>query len=94
MPAKGSRPLGTLPQIYAFFIVVSREASMDTRNPQAGDQMRRQLAKQHKQQEQEQQQKKVNRFGPAGRELPAKQDQTQHNPVTEAQQRGSFTSDQ
>jgi len=66
---------------------------MDRRNPQAGDQMRRQLVKQHKQQEQEQQQK-VNRFRPDGRELPAKQDQTRHNPVTEAQQRGSFTSDQ
>ena len=66
---------------------------MDTRNPQAGDQMRRQLAKQHKQQEQEQQ-LSVNRFRSSGRELPAKQDQTRHNPVTEADKSGSFTSDQ
>lgn len=66
---------------------------MDTRNPQAGDQMRRQLAKQHKQQEQEQQ-LSVNRFRSPGRELPAKQDQTRHNPVTETQKSGSFTSDQ
>lgn len=66
---------------------------MDKRNPQGGDQMRRQLAKQHKQQEQEHQQKQY-RFHPDGRELPAKQDQTRHNPVTEAQQDGSFTSDQ
>jgi hypothetical protein len=66
---------------------------MNTRNPQAGDEMRRQLAKQHKQQEQEQQ-LKVNRFRSSGRELPAKQDQTRHNPVTEAQKSGSFTSDQ
>lgn len=66
---------------------------MDTRNPQAGDQMRRQLAKQHKQQEQEQQ-LSVNRFRSPGKELPEKQDQTRHNPVTEAQKSGSFTSDQ
>lgn len=66
---------------------------MDTRNPQAGDQMRRQLAKQHKQQEQEQQ-LNVHRFRFAGKELPAKQDQTRHNPVTEAEKSGSFTSDQ
>ena len=64
---------------------------MNARNPQAGDQMRRQLVKQHKQQEQEQQ---ANRFRPVGRELPAKQDQTRHNRVTEAQQRGSFDSEQ
>jgi hypothetical protein len=66
---------------------------MDTRNPQAGDQMRRQLAKQHKQQEQEQQ-LSVNRFRSPGRDLPAKQDQTRHNPVTDAEKSGSFTSDQ
>lgn len=66
---------------------------MDTRNPQAGDQMRRQLAKQHKQQEQEQQQN-VHRSRFTGKELPAKQDQTRHNPVTEAEKSGSFTSDQ
>ena len=66
---------------------------MDPRNPQAGDEMRRQLAKQHKQQEQEQQ-LSVNRFRPSGRELPAKQDQARHNPVTEADKSGSFTSDQ
>jgi hypothetical protein len=64
---------------------------MYSRSPQTGDQMRRQLAKQHKQQEQEQQ---ANRFHSAGRELPAKQDQTRHNPVSESQQGGSFTSDQ
>jgi hypothetical protein len=64
---------------------------MYSRSPQAGDQMRRQLAKQHKQQEQEQQ---ANRFRSAGRDLPAKQDQTRHNPVSESQQGGSFTSDQ
>lgn len=64
---------------------------MHSRSRQAGDQMRRQLAKQHKQQEQEQQ---ANRFRSAGRELPAKQDQTRHNPVAESQKRGSFTSDQ
>ena len=64
---------------------------MDSGSPKAADQMRRQLAKQHKQQEQEQQ---ANRFRRPGRELPAKQDQTRHNPVTEGQQRGSFTSDQ
>jgi hypothetical protein len=66
---------------------------METRNPQAGDQMRRQLAQQQKQQQQEQQQK-VNRFRSSDRDLPAKQDQTRHNPVTEAQKSGSFTSDQ
>ncbi len=64
---------------------------MESRSPQARDQMRRQLARQHKQQEQEQLTK---RFRPAGTELPEKQDQTRHNPVTEAQQDGSFTSDQ
>jgi hypothetical protein len=64
---------------------------MYSRSAQAGDQMRRQLAKQHKQQEQEQQ---ANRFRSAGRDLPAKQDQTRHNPVSESQQGGSFTSDQ
>jgi hypothetical protein len=61
------------------------------RSAQAGDQMRRQLVQQQKQQQQEQQ---ANPARPAGRELPAKQDQTRHNPVAEAQQRGSFTSDQ
>lgn len=66
---------------------------MDRRDPQAGDQMRRQLIKQHKQQEQEQQ-LSVNRFRTPGRELPAKQDQARHNPVTDAQKSGSFTSDQ
>ena len=66
---------------------------MHSRSRQAGDQMRRQLAKQHKQQEQEQEQQ-ANRFRSAGRELPAKQDQTRHNPVAESQPRGSFTSDQ
>lgn len=64
---------------------------MNKRTPQPGEQMRRQLAKQHKQQEQQQQ---ADRFPRAGRELPDKQDQTRHNPVTENQQRGSFTSDQ
>jgi hypothetical protein len=66
---------------------------METRNPQAGEQMRRQLAQQHKQQEQEQQ-LKVNRFRSSDRDLPAKQDQTRHNPVTEADKSGSFASDQ
>lgn len=66
---------------------------MDKRNPQAGDQMRRQLAKQHKQQEQEQQ-LSVNRFRAPGKELPAKQDQTRHNPVTEAEKSDTFSSDQ
>ena len=65
---------------------------MYSRNPQAGGQMRRQLAQQHKQQEQEQQQ--ADRFRSSGRELPAKQDQTRHNPVSESQRDGSFTSDQ
>ena len=64
---------------------------MYSRNPQAGGQMRRQLAQQHKQQEQEQQ---ADRLRSSGRELPAKQDQTRHNPVSESQRDGSFTSDQ
>ena len=64
---------------------------MSRRSPQVGDQMRRQLARQHKQQEQEQQE---NRFRSTSRELPAKQDQTRHNPVSESEQGGSFTSDQ
>ena len=64
---------------------------MDNQGPQARNHMRRQLAKQQKQQEQQQQ---ADRFRPASRELPAKQDQTRHNPVTEALQDGSFTSDQ
>ena len=67
---------------------------MDTRNPQAGEQMRRQLAQQQKQQQQQEQQLKVNRFRSSDRDLPAKQDQTRHNPVTEAEKSGSFTSDQ
>jgi hypothetical protein len=57
----------------------------------AGGQMRRQLAKQQRQQQQQQQ---ADRFRHTGRDLPAKQNQTRHNPVAEAQQRGSFTSDQ
>lgn len=86
--------LGNLVAARRVVIMVLRESSMNSRNLQGGDQMRRQLVKQHKQQEQEQQQQRANRFGRAGRELPARQDQTRHNPVTEAQQRGSFTSDQ
>lgn len=66
---------------------------MNSRNLQGGDRMRRQLAQQHKQQEQQQQQTgRLRRAG--GGELPARQDQTRHNPVAEGQQRGSFTSDQ
>lgn len=64
---------------------------MDTRSPQASEQMRRQLARQHKQQEQQQQASPPRR---TEKDLPAKQDQTRHNPVSETLQRGSFMSDQ
>jgi len=67
---------------------------MYSRSPQAGDQMRRQLAKQQKQQKQQEQEQQANRFRSSGRDLPAKQEQTRHNPVSESQQGGSFTSDQ
>jgi hypothetical protein len=61
-------------------------------SPRADSLMRRQLAKQQRQQEQQQQ---ADRFRPAaGKDLPAKQDQTRHNPVTETLQRGAFASDQ
>jgi hypothetical protein len=59
--------------------------------PRAGSKMRRQLAKQQRQQEQQQQ---ADRFRPTDRDLPDKQDQTRHNPVSENGQRGTFTSDQ
>jgi hypothetical protein len=65
---------------------------MHNQRPRAGNQMRRrQLVKQQKQKKQQQQ---ANRFLSVGRELPAKQDQTQHNPAAEALQRESCTSDQ
>jgi hypothetical protein len=67
---------------------------MSSRSPQAGDQMRRQLAKQLRQQKQQEQEQQARQFGGSGRELQAKQDQTRHNPVSESQQGGSFTSDQ
>lgn len=58
----------------------------------SGNEMRRQLAKQ---QEQQQQQQSAGKLRPAaGRDLPAKQDQTRHNPVSETAQPGSFGSDQ
>jgi hypothetical protein len=73
---------------------VSGEASMHSgKTLRAGGQMRRQLAKQQLLQRQQQQQL-ADRHRSTGRDLPAKQDQTRHNPVTESQQRGSFTSDQ
>ena len=62
-------------------------------NLRAGGQMRRQLARQQRQQQQQQLQQ-ADRVQPAGRELPAKQNQTRHNPVAESWQRGTFTSDQ
>jgi hypothetical protein len=58
-----------------------------------GGQMRRQLAKQQRQQQQQQLQQ-ADRVRPAGRELPPKQNQTRHNPVTESLQPGAFPSDQ
>jgi hypothetical protein len=59
----------------------------------AGGQMRRQLAKQQRQLQQQQLQQ-GERVRTADRELPAKQNQTRHNPVAESWQRGTFTSDQ
>ena len=55
---------------------------------QSGGQMRRQLAQQQRQQQQ-QQQHKAEFEPPRGRELPPKQNQTRHNPVSENWQRGS-----
>ncbi len=60
----------------------------------AGGQMRRQLARQQRQQQQQQQLQQADRVHPASRELPAKQNQTRHNPVAENWQRRTFTSDQ
>ena len=59
----------------------------------AGGQMRRQLARQQSQQQQQQLQQ-ADRAHPASRELPAKQNQTRHNPIAENWQRRTFTSDQ
>ena len=57
----------------------------------ASSPMRSQLIKQQRQQAQQQQAAGVS---PVDRELPAKQDQTRHNPVSESLPRGAFTSDQ
>jgi hypothetical protein len=53
--------------------------------------MQRQLVQQQRQQEQQEK-----RADPSarGRELPDRQDQTRHNPVTETLQRGAFAADQ
>jgi hypothetical protein len=59
-------------------------------SPNVRSRMRRQLVQQQRQQQQQQ----ANHPAPADRELPAKQDQTRHNPVSETWQRGAFTSDQ
>lgn len=60
--------------------------------PQRGAQMRRQLRQQQRQQQQQEQ--ATRHRPPTGQDLPAKQNQTSHNVVSEAQPDGSFTSDQ
>jgi hypothetical protein len=69
---------------------------MKMRVPQAGDQMRRQLAQQHRQQEQQQQQQQQQAGSSVrrGGELPAKQDQARREAPRGLVQHGAFASDQ